>query len=189
MSLQRTTAPTVPAVTLAEAKAHLRVDIADEDTLIEAWVRSATGLAEQATGRAIMPQVWRLSLDAFPCVIALARVPVRSITSITYVDAAGVTQTLDPSAYTLDNSDDYGHAHIHPAYGTSWPAARCQPNAVQVTFAAGYADAASVPEEIKDWIKLTVTSMHKNRASEAEVHTYALGFADRLLDRSKIWSL
>lgn len=179
------------AVSLAEAKLHLRVDVPDDDALITALITAATELAEQATGRAIMLQTWALTLEAFPVAVELTRVPAQSITSIRYIDTAGVLQTLDASSYALDNASDFGFSYIWPTYGLKWPSARDQVNAVAVLYIAGYADAAAVPESIKAWIKLMVGAMYENREAETVGNgsPIKLGFADRLLDRYKVWAL
>lgn len=187
MALKLITPATVLAVSLAEAKQHLRVDVSDDDTLITAMITAATELAEQATGRAIMPQTWELALDAFQDALEVTRVPAVSITSLKYWDKAGVQQTLSDALYTLDNADQFGPAYVVPVYGGTWPDTRDQVNAVALRYVAGYADAASVPESIKSWIKLMVGAMYENRQTEGTLQTYSLGFADRLLDRYKVW--
>ena len=193
MALKLITASTALAVTLAEAKAHLRVDASDEDTLITAMITSATETAEQITGRAIMPQTWELTLDAFPDALELTRVPAVSVTSIKYFDAAGVQQTLASNAYALDAADDFGFAYLVPAYGTEWPVTRDQINAVAVQYVAGYANATAVPEPIKAWIKLTLSAMFENREAEsysarAVSTTVKMSFVDALLDRYRVWA-
>lgn len=191
MALKRITAPTVLPVSVAEAKAHLRVDTTDDDALITALIWDATEAAEQNTGRVMTPQTWTLTLDEFPEALQLTRPPVISVTSVAYVDLDGTSQTLAGSAYSLDTADDFGFAYIVPAYGTTWPDTRDQINAVTVVYQAGYADAASVPAPIKQWILLQVGAMFENR--EAEVvgsgSAISLGYADRLLDRYKVYSL
>ena len=188
MSLKLITAASALAVSLSEAKAHLRVDSSDEDTLITAMITSATETAEQITGRAIMPQTWELTLDAFPNALELTRVPAISVTSIKYFDAAGVQQSLASNAYALDNADDFGFAYIVPAYGTEWPVTRDQINAVAVQYVAGYANAAAVPGPIKAWIKLVVGAMYENRESEASKQSASLKFVDGLIDRYRVWA-
>lgn len=190
MALKLITAATGLAVTLAEAKAHCRVDTSDDDALITAMITAATEVAEQMTSRAIMPQTWELTLDAFPSAFELCRVPVASITSLTYTDTTGVDQVMSGGAYSLDNYDDFGPTYVVPAYDTEWPDTRDQINAVKVRFVAGYANAAAVPEPIKSWIKLQVGAMYENRESEVtgNIVSVKLGFADRLLDRYKVWA-
>ena len=93
------TPPTVPVVALADLRAHLRVDAADEDALIVALETSAVAYLDGWTGvlgRAIRPQVWRQTFDAGECV-RLA-MPDVTATAVTARDAAGdvvsVTTTL-----------------------------------------------------------------------------------------------
>ena len=192
MALKLITAPTLAAVTLAEAKAHCRVDTTDDDTLITAMITSATAAAEQILGRALLTQTWEITLDAFPEAVELTRVPAQSVTSITYVDTAGATQTLDSSAYSLDASDDYGFAYVVPAYDTEWPDTRDEINAVKVRYVAGYAAAADIPQAIKHWILIRVATMYDDRAEYAaagrDVKVASLPFVDGLLDAYKVWA-
>ena len=193
MALKLITAPSTYPVTLAEAKLHCRVDIADDDTLITALITAATEMAEQKTGRAIMTQTLELTLDAFPEAFELTRVPVQSITSVKYYDTTGAQQTLSNTLYALDAADDFGFAHISPVYAGVWPDTRDQINAVAVRYVAGYADAASVPQSIKNWILLMVSTMYANRETEAYSSravstTVQMQFVDRLLDRYVVFS-
>lgn len=188
MALKLITAPTTYPVTLAEAKLHARVDLADDDALITALIVAATEMCEQKIGRAIMTQTWQLTLDAFPEAFELTRVPVQSIASLTYVDLAGATQTLASNLYSLDSADEFGLAYVVPAYNGQWPDTRDQINAVKVQYVAGYANAAAVPQSIKQWILLTVATMYSNRETEAYSSravstTVQMQFVDRLLDR------
>jgi len=194
MALKQITAPSTYPVTLADAKLHCKVDTNADDALITSLITAASDMAEQKTGRAIMPQTWELTLDAFPDAFELTRVPVQSITSIKYYDTNGVQQTLSGSLYTLSNTDEYGFAYVVPIYNGTWPSTRGQINAVAVRYVAGYADAASVPEGIKQWIKLMISTMYENRETEAYSSravstTVQMSFVDRLLDRYKVWSL
>lgn len=193
MALKLITAPSTYPVTLAEAKLHCRVDIADDDALITALITAATEMAEQKTGRAIVTQTLELTLDAFPEAFELTRVPVQSITSVKYYDTTGTQQTLSNTLYALDAAEDFGFAHISPVYAGVWPDTRDQINAVAVRYVAGYADAASVPQSIKNWILLMVSTMYSNRETEAYSSravstTVQMQFVDRLLDRYVVFS-
>jgi uncharacterized phiE125 gp8 family phage protein len=188
MALKLFAAAGTQPVTLAEAKAHLRVDTTDEDALITAFIVAATEMAEQHTGRALMTQTWDMTLDKFPDALELTRTPVQTITSVTYYDTAGALQTLAAPGYVLDAADGDDYAHITPAYGSEWPATRDQVNAVSVRYVAGYANAAAVPESIKAWIKLQVSALFENREAEsysarAVSTTVKMSFVDALLDR------
>lgn len=188
--LKLITAPSTYPVTLAEVKLHCRVDSSDEDTLLASLITAATEMAEQHTGRALMAQTWEVSQDAFTSYIELTRVPVASITSVKYFDTNGVEQTLSNTLYTLVQ-DDFGYARVTPAYGTFWPDTQERDVAVTVTYVAGYASAAAVPESIKQWIKLMISTMFDNRETEsyssrAVSTTVKMQFVDRLLDRYKV---
>jgi len=207
MTLRLITAATALAVDIDEAKAHLRVTESAEDDLIESMLWAAQDMAEQATGRALMTQTWELSESEFPSInvwqiqniaptklvlgFELTKPVVQSVTSITYTDSEGVVQTLAADQYTLMN-DDFGCSRIVPAYGVTWPENRGDSGSIRVTFVAGYANAAAVPQAIKAWIKLQVSSLYENRESEsyssrAVSTTVKMSFVDRLLDRYRVW--
>lgn len=190
MAIKLITAATTLPVTLAEAKLHCRIDDTDRDALITALITAATEMAEQHMGgRAVMPQTYELTLNAFPDALELTRVPVVSVTSVKYYDTAGVEQTLPGVMYTLDITDDTGPAWVTPVYGGDWPETRDQNGAVVCRYVAGYANAAAVPEPIKQWIKIMVATMisHPAREEIAPGSVLSLGYVDRLLDRYTVW--
>lgn len=187
MSLKLITATGSMPVALEDAKEHLRVDGTDEDNMIYAMIVAATQAAEHATNLALSTQTWELTHDFFPCHFKLTRTPVVSVTSLKYIDLDGTEQTLGSSHYLLDTASDYGPARVLPAYMEIWPGSRSQANAVTLRFVCGYDTPEAVPQGIKQWIKLQIGAMFENRQSEGARQTYPLGFADRLLDRYKIW--
>lgn len=154
MPYRCTVQPTAEPVTLGEMRDQLRVDTITEDSLLSLYVSAARQRAERETGRAIVSQTWQMTADGFPhvrpcgrwwfgellCphphVIIVPRPPLRSVTSIQYVDADGATQTLDPSNYIVDTVSEPGR--IAPAFGKTWPATRHQINAVTITFVCGF---------------------------------------------------
>lgn len=177
------TAPTVDPVTVDEAKAHLRIDTPDDDTLIGTLISAVRGLGESITKRAFMTQTWYLYLDEFPDAILVPLPPLASVTSIKYVDADGATQTLDATEYQIVKGDP---GEIVPADGKSWPSVRDQRDAITIEFVAGYASAAAVPEEIKAWIKIRVATLYENREAVVVGQTVAeipRDFIDGLLDQ------
>ena len=178
------------ALDLTEAKLHLRVDSTDDDFLIQSMIGAASELVEQATSRVLLAQTWELSLDSFPAYFELSRVPLQSITSIKYTDSTGTVQTMSNTDYVI-SSDESDYAKVYPAYGVTWPNSRGDMGNVKVRFVAGYADASSIPESLRSWMKLAVGSMYVNRESEVVERgsVLSLGFADRLLDRYKVFRL
>ena len=168
MGLKRTTSPATEPITLAEAKKHVEVALAvtDHDThLSDMLIPAARERAETYTGRAWITQTWTLTLDRFPAwTIPLPRPPLVSVTSITYVDGDGDTQTLSSSLYRVSTNTGGGApGRITPAYGEVWPTIRNLTDAVTIVYVAGYGAASSVPRAAKQAILLTVGNWFANR--------------------------
>lgn len=121
------------------------------DAELQQFQRDAIEYIETITERQLITATWKLILDRFPAVIELRKPPVQSVTSITYIDEDGAEQTLSDSLYQVDTDDE--PARIVPAYDQSWPSIRCQPQAVQVEFVAGYGLADDIPDGLKTAIK------------------------------------
>lgn len=175
MALVLVTAPAAEPVTLTEAKAHLRVDVSSDDTLITSLIVAAREHVESYTGRALISQTWDLFLDGFPdCEIELPRARVQSITSVTYTDANGDAQTWAAAKYQADSKSE--PARLKPAYGESYPSTRADTfNTVTVRFVAGYGDdAADVPQLIKNGMLFLIAHLYENR--EAVMGTSFQGF-------------
>jgi uncharacterized phiE125 gp8 family phage protein len=152
----------VDPVSLAEAKAWLRVDHSEEDLIISALISSSTRMAEDFMGRAIMRQRLKLSLDCFPEVIELPMAPVSSVTNVKYLDAAGELQTLDASLYVVDT--EATPPRIIPAYSQTWPSTRDTINAVRIEYVAGYGETqADIPETIRMGILIAIVHIFDNR--------------------------
>ena len=164
MSLVLVTGPASEPVTLAELRAHCRVDGTDEDTLLAIYLAAARRRIEEETGRALLPQTWRQRLTIWPGSdpIPLGRTPLRSIASVAYTDSAGDAQTLAAdTGYRLDADGE--PPRLWPVDGEAWPAVTEGPAAFTVVFSAGYADAASVPEPLKQAVLLLAGHAFSNR--------------------------
>ena len=162
MSLTLITAPAIEPLTLADAKAHARVSVTDDDALITAFIQAARERCENMLGRALITQTWEKVLDQFPTAIQLSWPPIQSIVSVKYIDANGAQQTLAPANYVLDNAAEPGW--LVPAINATWPDTQDVINAVRVQYKTGYGDtAASIPESIKAWLKVTISTLYENR--------------------------
>lgn len=161
--------PTALALSLADAKGHLRIDGSDSDTDVLAAINDAASYIEGPNGKglALTTQTWKLSLMGFgrgP--INLPIWPVQEVVSIEHQDQDGVMQTLAPAFYAPDLVAS--PAVIYPGWGMSWPAGRCAPGAVVVTFKAGFGDAAAdVPGALTRAMRLLVGHFFEYREGEA----------------------
>lgn len=173
MALRLITAPTVEPVSLTEAKAHLRVDHTDEDTLIELLIKAARFYVDGEDGflgRALVTQTWELVIDDFPeSEIKLPLPPLQEVVSIKYDDSAGVEQTIDSADYWVDDASEPGW--VVPVASAGWPTPLVAVNAVRIRYICGYsatADSppdltANVPASIKAALLLTIGSFYANR--------------------------
>ncbi len=161
--LEQTVAPTTEPLCLADAKAHMRVEIDDDDEMIVGLIKTARAYIENATWRQLISATWKWYLPGFPRVFFVPKPPLQSAgTSITYVDSAGATQTLAASVYDVNAKSSPGR--IVEAYAQGWPSTRDDENAVIVTFVAGYGNSASdVPDPLVKAMKLMVSQLYENR--------------------------
>jgi uncharacterized phiE125 gp8 family phage protein len=180
-----TTAPTAEPLTLAEAKAHLRVDFTDDDTLIEALIGAARAAAEQYTNRALMPQTITQVLHCFPyptprnpyAAIRLFASPLVSLTSLIYFDADDASQDIavDPDgtrSVEVIIVDTAEPATVSPWITNmpgGWPDTRDdRPDAITIVYQAGYANAAAVPKPIKQAMLLMIGAWYERREDSAQ---------------------
>lgn len=153
-------------VTTAEVKTHLRVDASTEDTYLETLIEAARATCEGFTQRALVDRTIDYSIDRFPCerFIVLPFGRVSSITSVTYLDSDGGSNTFAPSNYFIAQTG--GHARLHLASGSYWPTATLRPaEAVTIRLTCGYGDAAAVPAMLKHGIKICVADLYEHRES------------------------
>jgi len=170
MNIKTITAPTAEPITLAEAKLHLKVDIDDDDDLIEGLITSARQYAESVTRRAIASATYELVLDDFPGFsdeeIVLPRPPLESVSSIKYTDYEGTETEWDSSNYVVYEDEP---AVIIPAYTEYYPDFTPYPKgAVKIRYVAGYKSGATdpnliLPQPIKQAMLLIITDMYENR--------------------------
>lgn len=164
-----TTAATVEPVTLAEAKAHLRVTDSSSDTLIGALITAAREAVEQNTGRALAAAEYRhASEEEIASLNRLPLWPVDSVSEVSYADADGARVVIDPADYVVDG-DRATVALVPPTDGTR----------LSVVFAV---DPSNTPVALKQAILLLIGDMFANSEAtitgESVAHNPAV---DRLL--------
>ncbi|MEM1421825.1 MAG: head-tail connector protein [Pseudomonadota bacterium] len=162
MDIETITPAAAEPVTLAEAKAHLRVDHGDEDGLIEALISAARADIETRTRHRFITQTVRLTMSGFPCRIRIPLWPVNSVIQVAYRDEADAEIVLDPGAYTLIK--DRRPREVGPAYGHTWPIPRPHWNSVTMDVVVGHGDdGAAAPPDLIAAIKLTLGHLYENR--------------------------
>ncbi len=166
MSLQLLAPPAAEPVTLTEAKAHLKIDTSDEDALVTTLITAARARAEWHTGRAFVTQRWCLRLDAWPHdnVVAIPLPPLISVEEIAVIDASGIRTVLTTTAYRIDAASVPGRV-IFAHRPSSLRGRDC----VEISFTAGYGDAAAVPVPVKEAVLEIVADLHSHRGDDDPV--------------------
>lgn len=162
MTLVLTAPPAVEPISLADAKAHLRVDTSVEDILIGSLMLTSRLHIETALGLALITQSWQLTLDAFPhdAALTLPLQPATAIASVQTVGADGTFTTLPPSAYLFDPGRP---PRLIPT-AKAWPRVTAAANGVVIAFIAGYgATPADVPQPIRQAMLLLVAHWYEHR--------------------------
>lgn len=190
MHLTTTAQPAAPALLIADLRAHCRT-ASSEDSYLELCIAAATQWVEAWLRRALIRRTYVYKVDGFPgqawwsdppcwyCggEILLPYAPLASVTSVTYLDGNGDSQTLSSStAYEVDTGSTPGRVRLR--YGQAWPQTLCHPLSVTITYVAGYGlSDADVPEAIKAGLRLLAAHLYENReaTSPLDVKTVPYG--------------
>ena len=166
------TGPASEPVSLAEAKAFLRVEHGDDDDVIAALTASARIHVEAQTRRALITQTWRLVLDCWPASgrIEVRPAPLRSLSAARGFDADGNAEPLDLDAFVQDTA---GSTLAFP----SW--AMVQPDriaaGIELDVSVGYGGAAiDVPEPLRQAIRLLLAHWYEHRGITGDASTMPL---------------
>lgn len=158
--------PAVEPITLAEAKAHLRLDGADEDGVVAALVTAARIAVERATRLVLIEQSWRLVLDRWPPgrVLRLPFAPVLAVTSVKVTPVSGLPATIDPALYRLEREGDDPRLVPDPSVPDPGIAA----GGVAIEMRCGFGPApADVPAPLRLATHQLVTRWFAHRGDEA----------------------
>ena len=201
MSLILTAAPAVEPVTLAEVKAHMRIDSTAEDAFIQSLIVTSRLHIEAALGLALIDQSWSWTIDTWPADLAIALPvysigaiepsrlrsgdaglalpmrPVRTIDSIKLAAADGARSVLATTRYVLDGTS-------HPARllprSMLFPVPAVPTQGIEIAFTAGFgATAGDVPAPIRHALLMLVAHWFENREP---VETGARAAAIRIPD-------
>ncbi len=156
------TGPATTAISLAEAKAFLRVDsdYDDDDAYITSLIGVATNVVEQFTRRRLITQTYNIYYDEFPPFMDLQVGNVASVTHVKYYDTDNTLQTLNTSEYDVDIRVKPGR--IYQAEDGNFPDTYERANSVEVEFIVGSA-ASDVEDAIKQAMYIVIGRYYENR--------------------------
>jgi uncharacterized phiE125 gp8 family phage protein len=164
--------PAALPLSLADVKAHLRVETADEDAYLDGLLKTAVAHVEMRAGCQLIAQSWRVYLDEWPadCMVRLPLHPVRTILAVTVFDANGDAEPLASTAWRLD-------AVSHPARlaFAAPPSPGVAPNGIEIDIRAGYGETGvEVPDQLKRAVLLLVAHWHELRGSAPDAAALGL---------------
>ena len=171
MSMILAVPPAAEPITLAEAKAYLKIDAQDEDLLVQSLVTAARVHLEALTGRAFVTQTWRIIRDIWPAngILALPIAPIASISAVRVTTASGVV-SVPLTGLRLDGRGA-------PAR-LSWAAAPPSPTVgmagIEIECVAGYGAPADVPAPLAQAIRLLAAHWFENRGVISVGHEVAV---------------
>ncbi len=192
-ALTRTTPPASEPISLSDAKAHLRVTINDDDSLITNLITATRMICEEFTTRALITQGWRLWLDEFPGdsmswwdgmhqgaaskltvkrFITLPRAPLQSISAVTVYADDDSSTVFSPTLYFVDNAAEPGRLALRNS--ASWPTPQRMSNGISIDFTAGYGAASTVPQALKQGMLAHVAQLYEHRGEGLRINGDAL---------------
>lgn len=175
-----TVAPASEPLTLTEVKTWLKVSGSDEDDLLDSLIAAARQSAEKYCGIGLGSQT---VTEKFPCLnqrgMALSVSPVIAVSSISYKDLAGDSQTLSTDYYGVDAQRRPGR--IYPIPHQPFPLTYDTPDAVTVTYTAGY---TTIPDSVKTAMLLMIADWYDNRTDGVRTMPTA---SQILLNQYRVW--
>jgi uncharacterized phiE125 gp8 family phage protein len=160
-------------VTLAEAKAHCRIDTVLDDAYVSSLITAAREWVEQYLDRTLVHTQWVMRFDQFPpdgtMDIELPRPPMATAgtttaVALTFTFENGTTSTYSTASYRVDRNGVPGT--VKTLYGQTWPPHLQDDNAISVTWWGGYgASGTSVPAAIRHAILMLVGFWYDNRST------------------------
>lgn len=180
-ALVRVTAPAASPVSLAEAKAQLRVESSDDDTIIQRLIDAAVAYVDVngALGAAMITQTWAQWHAPNPGTVRLLLGPFQSVSAIRYYDTDGALQVA-----TLGNFDVFGtptFTIVKPKAGQNWPTTQTRDDAIKIEYVVGYgASSASVPQTVRHALMMLVAHWYDARetATEKQAVSVPYGFEE-----------
>jgi uncharacterized phiE125 gp8 family phage protein len=157
--------PAAEPLTLAEVKAHLRLDGAVEDDLLTALIVAARAHCEALTGLSLITRSLRLYLDGWPetGVIQIASGPVQTVENVTVYDASGAASSVSLSGHVLDAASVPARLVL-----AETPAPGRALNGIEIDFAAGFGETgADVPDALRRAMLMHVALMYELRGAVA----------------------
>ena len=164
------TSSTGEPITLEDLKAHLRImpGETEDDDYLNILISMSREYVEQVTNRKLMPQSWKLYLDAWPdkdyVQLPYGKVVSVPSTGIVYTNSTGDSTTFSSTAWSASTASDPGRVYLE--YDSDWPTVTLDnKDPISVEFVCGYSTRAKIPASIKHAMKIVCSNYYENRES------------------------
>ena len=168
-------------ISAALLKSHLRLNTTDEDTLLTSHCVAAREMFESMTERTCITTTYKMYMDAFPRVIRLPRMPLQSVTSVSYYDSTDNLVVWDSSKYSVDTKREPGRIvpkvwfpdwRVFPVYP---PLSYKTSPKIVIEFVAGWTT-LTLPSLVKQGLLLLASHYYENRSIQGKMDELPLGF-------------
>jgi len=182
--LNLVTDASIEPVTLSEMKTFMKVDLTDEESLIEALIISARLSIENYCGIGLITKTYDYIFDDVADVIKIPLPPLQSVDTFVYNDEDYDETEISSSYYKVFSyNKNKGEVILKPNY--EYSDAQVGVRGYRIRFNNGYGDNASdVPNLLKTALKLTVAHWFENRESQDIPNE-----AKRLLQQYKVYNI
>lgn len=164
----QTQPPALEPVSLAEAKAHLRITHTDDDQTISTLITTARAAVEAECQCRMIAQGWSVFLDRWPPCrsVALPVWPVLSITDVITYGEMDTPATIDPAHYVLDQVSR--PARLAFRQGRTPPAPGRAVNGIEIRLTAGFGtQAQNMPAPLRQVVLVTLAQLYAQRGDDA----------------------
>lgn len=166
--LDLVTGPSGQVVSVQEMETFGYVVDTEQHGEMKACIDAAIEIVE-AEGRLLLTQTWDVQYRRFPGTcgeLVLPLFPLSSVTSVTYVDTAGDSQTWSSANYTVQDGSERAQPYIIPAYNAIYPATRGHDRDVTVRCVCGFGTADDIPPALKQQVKMLAHGLFRERHPE-----------------------
>ncbi|MBB5703712.1 putative phiE125 gp8 family phage protein [Ochrobactrum daejeonense] len=161
MTMFLVTPPVLEPVTVADARAFLRISTDSEDDILRRLIAAAREIIESETGLSLIDQTWRLRVDRWPRSgrLALFKYPVKMVTTVVAYRPDGTAISFSPEEFILHHG-----RRPQRLYMAQYPDAS-EFVGLEVDFVAGFGESGvEVPDALKQAVLTLTAHLYESRA-------------------------
>ncbi len=154
--------PAAHPVTVDELKQDLSIGFADDDARLDACIAAAVGHLDGyygVLGRCLVNQTWQIKEDHWLPQYSF-RIPDVSGVAINYLDADGVSQTVDPAFWQVLEETSGAVLRFR---GYHAPALADQSDAIEIEVTAGFGAPGDVPAALRKAIRIHAAHLYDGK--------------------------